>query len=84
MKKENLDNYELFYMELPQADYLNDIEIQDEYEHSNDNERRGLSIEQVSQLADDSLLDATKQLGNPSDSDPTLFTTQLDSQESSQ
>jgi len=27
MKKPKLDDYELFYMEIPQTDYLNDIEL---------------------------------------------------------
>jgi hypothetical protein len=29
---DNLDEYEVFYLELPKADYLDDIEIQDEYD----------------------------------------------------
>jgi hypothetical protein len=52
---ENLDDYELFYMELPSADYLEDIEIQDEIEKPDYDRVQGLSSEQVSQIARDSL-----------------------------
>jgi chromatin remodeling complex protein RSC6 len=58
MKHENLDDYELFYMELPQADYLKDIEIQDEYDDSDIDSLQGLSDEQVSEIARDSLDEA--------------------------
>ena len=64
MKKEKRREYEFFYAELPQTDYLNDIEIQDEYEDpTSDNGHtttitRGLSDEQVSQIAQDSLENA--------------------------
>jgi hypothetical protein len=54
MIKANLENYELFYLELSQTDYLTDIEIQDEYDDTND-DPFGLSDEQVSQIAQDSL-----------------------------
>jgi hypothetical protein len=30
---ENLDSYEVFYLEIPKADYMDDIEIQDEYDN---------------------------------------------------
>lgn len=56
-KKTVLDDYYDFFQELPQpdlsTDYLNDIEIQDEYESPIT--PAGLSDEQVSQLAQDSL-----------------------------
>ncbi|GAC1370782.1 MAG: hypothetical protein NVSMB39_3990 [Candidatus Saccharimonadales bacterium] len=56
-KKTNLDDYYDFFQELPQADlkhdYLDDIEIQDEYESPADS--TGLSSEQVRQIARDSL-----------------------------
>jgi hypothetical protein len=55
MKKHNPEDYYDFFLELPQPDYLNDIEIQDEYEKTSDNSSRGLSDEQVSQIARDSL-----------------------------
>jgi len=55
MKKGNLEDYELFYMELPQADYLDDIEIQDEHDTNNYDEIQGLSAEQVSEIARDSI-----------------------------
>lgn len=58
MKKDNLEEYYDFFLELPPADYLTDIEIQDEYEKPNDLTLRGLSDEQVSQIALDSLRDA--------------------------
>jgi hypothetical protein len=58
MKKEDLDDYELFYMELPQADYLKDIEIQDDYDQQNYDDFQGLSAEQVDQIARDSLSNA--------------------------
>ena len=48
------DDYDNFYLEIPQVDYPKDIEIQDEYDTSSD-EARGLSAEQVSKLALDSL-----------------------------
>jgi hypothetical protein len=66
MKQDNLDDYELFYMELPQADYLKDIEIQDDYENHDYDDLRGLSDEQVSEIARDSL-DGTNQNQSQSD-----------------
>ena len=75
MKNENLNDYQLFYMEIPQADYLNDIEIQDEYDANNYDEIQGLSAEQVSKIARDSLDSAPEQLPSLSaDSNPNLFT----------
>lgn len=58
MKNTNHGDFQNFYLELPPIDYLNDIEIQDEYEVSSDSESKGLSDEQVSQIALDSLRDA--------------------------
>jgi hypothetical protein len=59
MKSEDLrDEFEYFYLELPQADYLNDLDdipIQDEHIEVNLNDPLCLSDEQVSKLADDSL-----------------------------
>lgn len=56
-KRTNPGEYYDFFQELPQpdlsTDYLNDIEIQDEYESPSAS--TGLSDEQVSQLAHDSL-----------------------------
>jgi hypothetical protein len=72
MKKENLEDYELFYMELPQADYLDDIEIQDEYDTNNYDEIQGLSDQQVSQIAQDSL-DAADNKANSNSHDVGLF-----------
>jgi hypothetical protein len=53
-KRERLEDYEVFYSELPQADYMDDIEIQDEYEAPSD-QTQGLSDHQVSEIARDSL-----------------------------
>jgi len=55
MEKENLDDYEIFYLELPQADYLKDIEIQDDFDPRDYDEAQGLSPDQVRQIAQDSL-----------------------------
>ena len=57
MKKANLVDYNDFFLELPPTDYLADIEIQDEYEQATDTSVHGLSDEQVSQIAIDSLTD---------------------------
>jgi hypothetical protein len=74
-RKDNLDDYEVFYMELPQADYFEDVEIQDEYEPSNTDKVKGLSNEQVSEIARDSL-DGTKTDHHNPDQDQTLFSDQ--------
>lgn len=58
MKKTKLFDYNDFFLELPPTDYLADIEIQDEYEKTVDSSKHGLSDEQVSQIAIDSLADA--------------------------
>jgi len=62
MKKISLESqiYELFYVEMPQADYFRDIEIQDEYEDTSD-ELQGLSEQQVSEIARDSINAAKSQ-----------------------
>lgn len=65
------EEYDLFYMELPQSDYyLADIPIQDAYDEEDSNsQRRGLSAEQVSELADDQLGDQQQ----PRESEQNLF-----------
>lgn len=59
--EEEEEEYDLFYMELPQSDYfLTDIPISDAYdedENTDENQRRGLSAEQVSELIEDQLGD---------------------------
>lgn len=63
MKKHNfVEEPANFFLELPPADYLTDIEIQDDYETTGDFTIRGLSAEQVSQIAADSLKDAKQAL----------------------
>jgi hypothetical protein len=71
MKKEN--DYELFYVELPQAEYLNDINIQDEIDEDDTETKRGLTEDQVSAIAEDSRQEALKQSDNAQDQDVTLF-----------
>lgn len=58
MKNTQPGEYPNFYLELPPTDYLRDIEIQDEYDQLPSDEHRGLSDEQVSQIARDSLEEA--------------------------
>jgi hypothetical protein len=58
-KTDKLEEYEVFYMEIPQADYMEDIEIQDAYDASAYDQVQGLSDQQVSEIAKDSL-DAAK------------------------
>lgn len=53
-KKRKNPDFDFFYLEIPKTDYLKDIEIQDEYE-PNDDRSWGLSEEQVSEIARDSL-----------------------------
>jgi hypothetical protein len=72
------DEFDYFYMELPQADYLNDltdIPIQDEhYADDEDPGIRGLSDEQVSKLADDSRdTSKTKEYRRKSPAEQELF-----------
>lgn len=57
--------YQDFYQALTPPDYLSDIEIQDEYEKPSDSSTRGLSDEQVSQIASDSLRDANRRQRRP-------------------
>jgi hypothetical protein len=71
-RKDNLDDYEVFYMELPQADYFRDVEIQDEYDPSDTDKIQGLSDAQVSEIARDSL-DAAK-AKQKKDTNQNLFT----------
>jgi hypothetical protein len=71
MKKENLNSYELFYMELPQTDYLNDIEIQDEYEAPGD--QSFLSDEEVRKIAGDSLDAHPQEPHSPPSDEENLF-----------
>lgn len=39
---DNLEEYEVFYVELPSADYLDDIEIQDEYDVPSEKVKDGI------------------------------------------
>ena len=55
MKNKFSTNYDDFFLELPPTYNLSDIEIQDEYENQPNETARGLSDEQVSQIAVDSL-----------------------------
>jgi hypothetical protein len=81
MKNIKINNdYFDFFQELPQTDYLADIEIQDEYEYPSDTTPMGLSDEQVSQLALDSLDNA--RLSHPNgeiapDSEPPQLSSKL-------
>lgn len=52
-KRRNPD-YDVFFVEIPKTDYLQDIEIQDEYEQE-DARPIGLSEDQLSEIARDSL-----------------------------
>lgn len=74
MKKDPSDEYELFYMELPQTSDLVDIEIQDEYDTNESASKQGLSEEQVADLARDSLGTSDSSSGGfdskQSDADP--------------
>ncbi|MDB5179017.1 MAG: hypothetical protein JWN01_960 [Patescibacteria group bacterium] len=76
MQKRNPSDYDSFFMELPQADYLNDIEIQDEYEDTPEGKLPGLSDEQVSEIARDSL-NAVGEQPSPSP-EPDLFSQEDD------
>jgi hypothetical protein len=55
MKQQLPDDFELFYQELPQSDYLDNIEVDDDVEDSVEETSQGLSEEQVSEIARDSL-----------------------------
>ena len=77
MKKSRLDDYELFYMEIPQADYLNDIELVDEdHEVPTFNSSPTLSDEQVSALAVDQLSSRDSLMADSPGNEDTLFTRQ--------
>ena len=60
-KRETLEDFQVFYMELPQADYMDDIVIQDVHDSVLPGKLRGLSAHQVTQIARDSLDAAAKQ-----------------------
>ena len=55
MKQRDHDDFELFFQELPPSDYLDDIEIDDGEDEAGGDVTRGLSEEQVSAIARDSL-----------------------------
>ena len=57
MKKPKLDDFELFYMAIPQTDYLNDIDLNadEDNEPPSYNKMPNLSDKQVSELAVDQL-----------------------------
>lgn len=74
MKKSRLDDYEIFYMEIPQADYLNDIELADEdHEVPTFNSSPTLSEEQVSALAVDQLSSTDAVATDTAGTEDTLF-----------
>jgi hypothetical protein len=73
MKKSNPDNdFEPFFLELPQADYLNDIDIQDAYDEPCD-DQKGLSEQQVSEIARDSRQAARREDIMNGQTEPSLF-----------
>lgn len=55
MKQQPPEDFQLFFQELPQSDYLDDIEIDDDFDDAEVKTSRGLSEEQVSEIARDSL-----------------------------
>jgi hypothetical protein len=67
-------SYQEFYSEIPgNTDYLNDLDPAIYDEHESDSEStRGLSAEQVSEIARDSL-DGTHQVSAAATDDPQLF-----------
>jgi hypothetical protein len=80
MQKDNSANdFDLFYLELPQADYLSDlgdIEIQDAYD---ENQKPVLRKEDVNKLRDDILgQNRTPQTDNTPDNQ--LFSDQLEAE----
>lgn len=77
MKKKFSTSYEDFFLQLPPTDNLNDIEIQDEYENQTNEAPLGLSEEQVSLIAIDSLAEANRPKPPP-DQDQALPPTQQD------
>lgn len=77
MKKSRLDDYELFYMEIPQADYLNDIDLADEEnEAPTFNNAPTMSDEQVSALALDQLGATNAAKPDARSAEDTLFSRQ--------
>lgn len=71
IKENALEAYREFFLELPPTEYLEDIEIQDDYEKTTDYTVRGLSDEQVSQIAQDSLAEANLPDSQNEKSEPT-------------
>ena len=65
MKKKYSTSYEDFFLQLPPTDSLSDIEIQDEYENQPNEAAQGLSDEQVSLLAIDSLAEVKRLKSRP-------------------
>lgn len=55
MKKPKLDDYELFYMEIPQTEYLDEIITDENTEPASFNKAPTMSDEQVMALAEDQL-----------------------------
>ncbi len=55
MKRPKLDDYELFYMELPQTEYLDEIKTDENSEPATFNKTPNMSDQQVSALAQDQL-----------------------------
>jgi hypothetical protein len=52
-KNDKLDNYEIFYEEVPTGDYMDDIVIQDENDSASYDQFQGLSDHQVTEIARD-------------------------------
>lgn len=80
MPDEKMPYHEIFYLEIPQtqSDYLNDINleaIEDVHDFSDNSDvpQRGLSAEQVTEIARDSLENAQPVSPDPTDSSQTLF-----------
>ena len=64
---ENLESYEVFYLEIPKADYMDDIEIQDEYDKP---EQEQLTIDESSDYTRASLEAAKDQQEPDQDNKP--------------
>lgn len=75
MKRPKLDDYELFYMEIRQSDYLNDLEttIADNSEPPAYNQAPTMSDKQVSALARDQLKSVKAPPPKPHDHQDSLF-----------
>jgi hypothetical protein len=65
---ENLDSYEVFYLEIPKSDYLDDIEIQDEYDQKDEKQ---LTADDESSDYTRASLDAAKDQQPDSEDEPT-------------